>query len=133
MAKFQELLLILMHLMGKQLIQNPKILSIRHSSLGKEEKRNVFIENRIVVTVMQYHKGYILNENIKIIHWYLLQEVRKLVVYYLWLVLLMVKNWEKKKKKEKKDMQDCGWCGQQKIKKKKSGIQDRWIKQWKNE
>ena len=55
-AEFQELLLILIYLMGKQLVQSPKILSIRHSSLEKRKKKNVFIENGVVATVTQYSK-----------------------------------------------------------------------------
>jgi hypothetical protein len=48
----------------------------------------LFVEDGLVVFVTQYHKGYAMSSNIKIIHRYLLREVSELVVRYLWLVLL---------------------------------------------
>ena len=60
-----------------------KILSIRHSSSREGEERNVFVENKVVMTVTQYYKSYMLSNNVKIIHQYLPREVGELVVYYL--------------------------------------------------
>ncbi|PVH67376.1 hypothetical protein DL98DRAFT_443769, partial [Cadophora sp. DSE1049] len=54
--------------------------------------RNIIIENTIVVFMTEYYKGYRSSSNIKIIHWYLPREVRELLVYYLWLVLLFYKK-----------------------------------------
>jgi hypothetical protein len=51
------------------------------------DHRNVFIEDGMVVFVTQYHKGYNVSGDVKIIHRYLPCEVGKLVVWYLWLVL----------------------------------------------
>ena len=82
-TKFQELLLILVHLTGEQLAKNPEILSIKHSSSKKGKRRNMFVEDEAVVTVTRYHKSYMLNSNVKIIHWYLPREGGELVVYYL--------------------------------------------------
>jgi hypothetical protein len=50
-------------------------------------RRNIFIENGLVSFVTFYHKGYSVEGCVKIIHRYLLEEVSKLVVYYLWLIL----------------------------------------------
>ena len=82
-VEFQELLLILVHLTGKQLVKSLEVLSIRHSSLGKGKGRNMFVEDRVVATVTQYHKSYMLSSDVKIIHWYLPWKGEKLVVYYL--------------------------------------------------
>ena len=55
---FKGLILILVHMTGRQPARGPEILSIRHSSSGEGEGRNVFIEDSTVVTVTRYHKGY---------------------------------------------------------------------------
>ena len=41
------------------------------------------MEEGLVGVMAQYHKGYHSSRNIKIIHRYLPQEVRELLVYYL--------------------------------------------------
>ena len=52
----------------------------------------MFIEDRMVVFVTRYHKGYEVNGDVKIIHRYLPREVGELVVWYLWLGLLFVQQ-----------------------------------------
>jgi hypothetical protein len=47
----------------------------------------MFIEDRMVVFVSRYHKGFHITNNTKVIQRYLPQEVRELVVRYIWLVL----------------------------------------------
>ena len=73
---------------------NIKSKNIEHQAqqFNKKKKRNVFIKDGTVMTVMWYHKRYMLNGNVKIIHWYLPRKVEKSVVYYLWLVLPMVES-----------------------------------------
>ena len=86
-TQFRARLLVLMHITGRQLARAPEILSVRHSNTTKGQHRNLFIEDRLVVFVTKYYKGYIISGDIKIIHRYLLRKVGDLVVKYLWLVL----------------------------------------------
>jgi hypothetical protein len=79
-VEFREKLAVLMHIAGGQPARGPEILSIRHSNTIKEEHRNIFIENSIVVFVTQYHKEYNVSSDVKIIHRYLPREVGELVV-----------------------------------------------------
>lgn len=85
--EFRMQLLILMHITGGQPARAPEILSVRHENTVKGNHRNLFVEDGLVVFVTQYHKGYAMSGDIKIIHRYLPREVSELVVRYLWLVL----------------------------------------------
>lgn len=85
--EFRMQLLILMHITGGQPARAPEILSVRHENTAKGNHRNLFVEGGLVVFVTQYHKGYAMSGDIKIIHRYLPREVSELVVRYLWLVL----------------------------------------------
>lgn len=85
--EFRMQLLILMHITGGQPARAPEILSVRHENTAKGSHRNLFVEDGLVVFVTQYHKGYAMSGDIKIIHRYLPREVSELVVRYLWLVL----------------------------------------------
>lgn len=85
--EFRMQLLILMHITGGQPARAPEILSVRHENTAKGNHRNLFVEDGLVVFVTQYHKGYAMSGDIKIIHRYLPREVSELVVRYLWLVL----------------------------------------------
>jgi superfamily II DNA helicase RecQ len=100
-ARFRENLLVLMHITGGQPARGPEILSIRHSNTVKGERRNIFIEDQLVVFVTRYHKGYSISGDVKIIHRYLPRAVGALWVWYMWLVLpwqqkLEVDVWKKK-------------------------------------
>src|SRR5579862_7705534 len=86
--RFQELMLILMHMCAGQPGRAPEILGIRWKNTEQGGIRNIFIEDGLVAVVTGYHKGYRSSNNIKIIHRYLPQEIGELLVYYLWLVLL---------------------------------------------
>jgi hypothetical protein len=79
-VEFRKKLAVLMHIARGQPAREPEILSIRHSNTIKEEHRNIFIKDSIVVFVTQYHKGYNVSSDVKIIHRYLPREVSKLVV-----------------------------------------------------
>jgi RecQ family ATP-dependent DNA helicase len=84
--RFQELLLILMHISGGQAARAPELLGIRWKNTEQGGVRNIFIENGLVAFVTTYHKGYRSSNNIKIIHRYLPREIGELLVYYLWLI-----------------------------------------------
>ena len=84
--RFQELLLILMHMCGGQSARAPELLGIRWKNTEQGGVRNIFIEDGLVAFVTTYHKGYRSSNNIKIIHRYLPREIGELLVYYLWLV-----------------------------------------------
>ncbi|KAF2813646.1 uncharacterized protein BDZ99DRAFT_381559, partial [Mytilinidion resinicola] len=63
-----EKLIILIYILGGQLVQEPKVLSVRHSNIVKGGHYNIFIEDSIVVFITRYYKGYIVSSNIKIIY-----------------------------------------------------------------
>ena len=84
--RFQELLLILMHMSGGQAARAPELLGIRWKNTEQGSIHNIFIEDGLVTFVTTYHKGYRNSGNIKIIHRYLPHEIGELLVYYLWLV-----------------------------------------------
>jgi hypothetical protein len=69
-----------MHIARGQLAKESKILSVRHSNIIKEEHRNIFIKDSMVVFITRYHKGYNVSSNVKIIYQYLPREVGELVV-----------------------------------------------------
>ena len=81
--KFQELLLILMHICAGQAARAPELLGIRWKNTEQGGVRNIFIEDGLVAFVTAYHKGYRSSDSIKIIHRYLPKEIGELLVYYL--------------------------------------------------
>ncbi|EAW15379.1 uncharacterized protein NFIA_047040 [Aspergillus fischeri NRRL 181] len=84
---FLEHLLLLVYITGGQPGRATELLSLRHSNTLHGRHRNVFIKHGLVSTVTMYHKGYSIDNTMKIIHRYLLKAVSELVVYYLWLIL----------------------------------------------
>jgi hypothetical protein len=68
------------------------LLSIQHVNTENNWRRNIFIEDGMVVFVTAYHKGFHASNDIKIIHRYLPREVGELAVWYLWLVLPFVRQ-----------------------------------------
>jgi hypothetical protein len=66
--EFQEKLTVLIHITRGQPARGLKILSVQHSNTSKGGHRNIFIEDSIVVFITQYHKGYNISGNVKIIH-----------------------------------------------------------------
>ena len=93
-VEFREKLLVLMHISGGQPARGPELLSIRHSNTAHGERRNIFVEDGLMVFVTRYHKGYTISGKMKIIHRYLPREVGELMVYYLWLVLPLQQKME---------------------------------------
>lgn len=77
----------LVHLTGGAPARGTEIISIQHKN-GKSSRtqRGIFIDKGFVQFVTSYHKGYSASQQVKIIHRFIPKEVRKLVVYYLWLV-----------------------------------------------
>jgi hypothetical protein len=57
-----------MHVARGQPARGLEILSVWHSNTIKGGHRNIFIEDSIVVFIAQYHKGYNVSSNVKIIH-----------------------------------------------------------------
>ena len=90
--QFKEELLVLCHLAAGAPARGPELLSIMHQN-GDDSRaqRGVFIHNGLVELVVTYHKGFSLNQKLKIIHRYLPREVGEVLVYYLWLVEPFVK------------------------------------------
>lgn len=84
--RFKEKLMVLMHVSGGQPARAPELLSIRHCNTKNGGRRNIFVENGMMVFVTAYHKGYALEGRTKIIHRYLPREVGELLLYYLWLI-----------------------------------------------
>lgn len=76
-----------MHICGGQPARGPEILTIRHSNTAEGGHRNIFLEDRLMVFVTRYYKGYTLSGDVKIIYRYLPRDMGELLVQYLWLVL----------------------------------------------
>lgn len=89
--RFRAVMLVCVYITGGQPARGPEILSIRHSSAGTGEGRNVFIEDGGVVFITRYHKGYNISGDIKVIHRYLPREVGALMVWYIWLIVPAIK------------------------------------------
>lgn len=84
---FRKLLLIAIHLLAGQPARMTELLSLRYQNTPGGGLRNVFIQNHMVCIVTQYHKGFALSNQTKVIHRYLPQELGELFVRYLLLVL----------------------------------------------
>ncbi len=89
-----------MHITEGQPAQGSEITGLQHSNGVKGWQQNIFIEQNtpfseesnwlnseaLVVFVTQYHKGYLIFREEKIIHCYLPCMVKKLYVYFDWLI-----------------------------------------------
>ena len=93
--RLRALMLTCVHITGGQPARGPEILSVRHSSSGDGEGRNIFIEDGMVVLVTRYHKGYNISGDVKVIHRYLPRRVGALMVWYIWLILPAVEALER--------------------------------------
>ena len=90
--RFLERLLLLIHVTSGQPARATETLSLRIANTVEGHHRNIFIEDGLVSTVTQYHKGYSVAGSTKIIHRYLPKEVGEMVIYYLWLIRPFVRN-----------------------------------------
>jgi hypothetical protein len=84
---FLERLLLIAQLVSGQPARGSELMSLQYCNTVNCRRRNIFLENGLISFVTFYHKGYSVEGCVKIIHRYLPEEVSKLVVYYLWLVL----------------------------------------------
>ncbi|CAG8164700.1 unnamed protein product [Penicillium salamii] len=90
---FREKLAILIHLCGGQPARAPEMLSVRHRNTANSH-RNVFVEDQQVVIATRYHKGFHVNNDVKLIHRYLPRAVGTVFIQYLWLVLPLVERFD---------------------------------------
>jgi hypothetical protein len=86
--QFQEKFLLICHIVGGQPARATKLVEIRHCNIKQRGLYNIFVDCRMIAFVTTYYKNYQQTEKMKIIHWYLPQEVGELLLRYLWLVLL---------------------------------------------
>ena len=74
----------LCHIAEGALARGTEVVSIRtENGESARAQRGVFVNNSMVELVTGYYKGYSKSGEAKIIYRYLLQEVGKLLVYYL--------------------------------------------------
>ncbi|KAJ6117766.1 hypothetical protein N7512_007491 [Penicillium capsulatum] len=90
-SQFRERLAVAIHISAGQPSRGPKLMSIQHRN-SERERRNIFIEDRMVVFVSRYHKGFHVHNDTKVIFRYLPHELGELVVWYLWLVLPFIEQ-----------------------------------------
>jgi hypothetical protein len=64
-TRFMDRLLVLMHVTGGQPARSQELLGIRYCNTAGGGRRNIFIEDGLVVYVTQYHKGYGLDMGIR--------------------------------------------------------------------
>ena len=57
-VEFREKLIVLMHIIARQLARWPELGSIRYSNTVKGRHCNSFIKDGIVAIATRYHKGY---------------------------------------------------------------------------
>ena len=75
-------LLVLKHMTGGQPARASEIFTIRHNNSMRGQRRNIFIEDGLVVFVTRHHKGYHARQQEKIIHRYVPQEIGESYVYH---------------------------------------------------
>jgi hypothetical protein len=85
--RFQEKLLMIMHMVRGQPPRATEILGMWYCNSGNGGFRNILIHRGKVCFVAAYHKNYRSSEQVKVIHRYLPQPVGELLVRYLWVVL----------------------------------------------
>ena len=79
-ARFKEKLAVLIYIVGGQPSRAPELLSLQYINIETNQRRNIFIENRIVMLVSVYYKKFYASNNIKIIYRYVPREVGELIV-----------------------------------------------------
>ncbi|KAK5787466.1 hypothetical protein VI817_009963 [Penicillium citrinum] len=92
-CRFREKLGVLIYLCAGQSGRASEFLSIRHRNT-ENVYWNIFIEDSLMVLAVQYHKGFYISNNIKIIHQYLSRAIGSLLIQYLWLILPLVERFE---------------------------------------
>jgi superfamily II DNA helicase RecQ len=87
LRRFQEKLLLLVHMEGGLPGRIPELLSLRFQNTAMGGYRNVLIENGQVCLATVYHKNIRSSEQVKLIYRYLPAATGELMVRYLWLVV----------------------------------------------
>ena len=93
-VRFKKKLTVLTYMVGGQPNRVPELLSLQYINTETNRRRNIFIEDGMVMLVSVYHKRFYASNDVKIIHRYMPQKVGELIVWYLWLVLLFVQQLE---------------------------------------
>ena len=93
--RFHALLITLIQWVWNQNARDSKFLNMNYQNANRIIKRNVFIvtkydndenQNSQIKFVIRYHKKYIINDTIKVIHRFLLKKMKILMIYVLWLM-----------------------------------------------
>lgn len=84
--RFKERLLALVHMCGGQPARSTELCSIQYCNGTSNDMRGVYIQNRMVAIVTQYHKTLHSHGRPKTIYRFCPDDVGRLVVFYLWLV-----------------------------------------------
>ncbi|KAG8352325.1 hypothetical protein FVEN_g9665 [Fusarium venenatum] len=82
-----EHLLFLIHLTAGLPARSTEILTLRHTNTAAGGLRNIFIDQDLVVIVIGIHKTLTKTQWLKIVHRFLPEEVRTILIYYLWLIV----------------------------------------------
>ena len=77
--RFQVKLALLVHVTAGQPARTTELLSMRRQNTSNAN-RNIFVEDRMMGFVSQYHKGFYASNDVKIVHRYVPREVGELVV-----------------------------------------------------
>lgn len=85
--RFRGLLFVAIHLLSGQPSRTTELLTVRYYNTEYGKHRNIFIQNKMVMVVSSYHKGYRIGGQLKVIQRYLPRELGQQLVLYLWLVL----------------------------------------------
>lgn len=80
-AEFRQYMLLLMHLTGGQPARGTEILGIRHTNRRIGVSGNIFVDDGLVSSITEYHKGYNTSGKSKVIHRFLPREVGELLVW----------------------------------------------------
>ena len=91
---FKKYYLMLMHLTDRLLMHETELMIIQFKNSINRESCRVFVKNKMMIMIIIYHKRIRINRKIKIIHCYLLCEIRELLLYHMWLIMLF---WRKLK------------------------------------
>jgi hypothetical protein len=81
--QFQKKMLLCCYMVEGQPARATELVEMRHCNTKQRGLYNIFVDCRMMVFVTIYHKNYQQTEKMKIIYWYLPQEVEELLLRYL--------------------------------------------------
>ena len=73
----------LMHITDRLLICETELMIIQFRNNINKKNCEMFIKNEMMIIMIIYHKKIEANKKIKIIHYYLLCKMRKLMLYHM--------------------------------------------------